>query len=100
MHVWHDNNIQYILPEYPGWIHPGKLPGENEAYKISPQWKRFEFSTSPVCIGNLSHPERNFELLIFPNEFLKFWYFPADIAPTAFGPWLTCVSFNIYTSYK
>ena len=77
------------LPQYPGWIHPGTFPGENEAYKISPRWKRFRLSTFPVCIGNLSHPVRNFELLMFTSEFLKFWYFPGDIAQAVFGSWLT-----------
>ena len=96
----HANRHKNILPQYPSWIHPGKFPGENEAYKISPRWNRFGFSTSPVCIGNLSHPERNFELLIFPSEFLKFCYFPGDIAQTVIGPWLTSVSFKIYTGYK
>ena len=92
--------IGYTLSQYPGWIHPGKFPGENDAYKISPRWKRFEFSTSPVCIGNLSLLERNCELLMFPSEFLKFWYFAGDIALKVFGSWLTSVSFKIYTGYK
>ena len=90
----------YTLSQYPGWIHPGTFPGENDAYKISPPWKRFEFSTSPVCIGNLSLPERNCELLMFPSEFLKFWYFAGDIAQKVFGSWLTSVSFKIYSGYK
>ena len=47
----------------------------------------------PLCIGNLSVPERNFELLMFSSEFLKFLYFPSDIAQTVFGPWLTSVNF-------
>ena len=94
------NYIYNTLPQYPGWIHPGKLPGENEIYKIIPRWKRFGFSTSPVCIGNLSLSERNFELLMFPSEFLKFWYFSGDTAQTAFGPWLTSVSFKIHKGYK
>ena len=51
---------EYILPQYP--------------------MKRFVFSTSPMCVGNLSLPERYFELLMFPSDFLKFWYFPDDIA--------------------
>ena len=92
---WNDT-----LSQYAGWIHSGKFPGENEAYKINPWWNRFGFSTSPVCIGNLSLPERNFELLMFPIEFLKIWYFPGDIAQTVTCPWLTCVSFKIYTGYK
>ena len=80
--------------------HPGKFAGENEAYKISLRWNRFGFSTSPVCIGNLSLPERNLELLMFSSEFLKFWYFPGDISPTVIGPSLTSVGFKIYTGYK
>ena len=76
-----------ILPQYPGWIHPRKFPGENEAYKTSPRWKKLRFFTSPVYIGNLSHPEKNFELLMFPCELLKFWYFLGDIAQTVFGIW-------------
>ena len=55
--------------------------------KISRQWKRFGFCSSPVCIGNLSHPERNFELLMFSDKFLKFRYFPGHIAQTIFGLW-------------
>ena len=88
-------NLFHILPQHPSWIHPGKFPGENEAYKISPQWKRFEFSTSPVCIGNLSHPEKNFELLMFSSEFLRFWHFPGDIAQTVFGPWLAALVLKV-----
>ena len=94
------NNCFYILPHHPGWIHPVKFISENEAYKISLRWKRFGFSTSPVCIGNLSHLKRNFKLLMFPSEFWKFWYCPGDIAQAVFGHWLTNVSFNIYTGYK
>ena len=41
-----------------------------------------------MCIGKLGHRKRNFELLMFPGEFLKFWYFPDDIAQTVIGPWL------------
>ena len=72
---------EYILLQYP-WIHPGSFPDENEANEISSRWKRFLFSTSPMCVGNLSLPERYFELLMFPSDFLKFWYFPDDIAQT------------------
>ena len=57
---WSGSVSLYTMPQYPGSIHPRKFPGENEAYKISDRWKRFGFSTSPVCIDNLSHPERNF----------------------------------------
>ena len=89
-----DFNYSNLLPHYPSWIHPGKFPSDNEAYKISPHWKRFGFSTSPVCIGNVSHPDRNFELLMFPGEFLKFWYFPGDIAQTVFGPWFAASVYN------
>ena len=60
----------------------------------------FGFSTSPVCIGNLNIPERSCKLLMFPSEFLKFGYFPGDIAQTVFGPWLTSVGFEIYAGYK
>ena len=96
----HANRHKNTLPQYPSWIHPGKFPGENEAYKISPRRKTFWFSTSPVCIGNLSLPERNYKLLMLPSEFMKFWYFPGDITQTFFGPWLTSVGFKIYTGYK
>ena len=92
--IWLLSDI-YILPQHPDWIHPGKFRGENEAYKISPWWKRFGFSTSPVCIGNSSLLESNFELLMFPSEFLKFWYFPGDIAQAVLGPCLTSVT-NLY----
>ena len=85
----------HILPQYPGLIHPGKFPGENEAYKMSPQWKRFGFSTSAVCIGNLSQPEKNFELLMFPSGFLRFWHFPGDITQTVFGPWLAALVLKV-----
>ena len=37
---------------------------------------------------------------MFPSEFLKFWYFPGDIAQAVFGSWLKSVSFKIYTVYK
>ena len=92
--IWLLSDI-YTLPQHPDWIHPGKFRGENEAYKISPWWKRFGFSTSPVCIGNSSLLESNFELLMFPSEFLKFWYFPGDIAQAVLGPCLTSVT-NLY----
>ena len=92
--IWLLSDI-YTLPQHPDWIHPGKFRGENEAYKISPWWKRFGFSTSPVCIGNSSLLESNFELLMFPSEFLKFWYFPGDIAQAVLGPCLTSVP-NLY----
>ena len=88
------------------WIHPASVPRLNPPRKV-PLWKwglqnqsRLGFSASSVCIGNLRLPERNCELLMFPSEFLKFWYFPSDIAQTVFGPWLTSVSFKIYTGYK
>ena len=83
------------LPQYPGWINLRKFPGGNEAYKISPRWTRFGFSTSPVCIGNLSHSEKNFELLMLPSEFLKFWHFPGDIAQTVFSPWLAALVLKV-----
>ena len=92
--IWLLSDI-YTLPQHPDWIHPGKFRGENEAYKISPWWKRFGFSTSPVCIGNSSLLESNFELLMFPSEFLKFWHFPGDIAQAVLGPCLTSVT-NLY----
>ena len=92
--IWLLSDI-YTLPQHPDWIHPGKFRSENEAYKISPWWKRFGFSTSPVCIGNSSLLESNFELLMFPSEFLKFWYFPGDIAQAVLGPCLTSVT-NLY----
>ena len=92
--IWLLSDI-YTLPQHPDWILPGKFRGENEAYKISPWWKRFGFSTSPVCIGNSSLLESNFELLMFPSEFLKFWYFPGDIAQAVLGPCLTSVT-NLY----
>ena len=92
--IWLLSDI-YTLPQHPDWIHPGKFRGENEAYKISPWWKRFGFSTSPVCIGNSSLLESNLELLMFPSEFLKFWYFPGDIAQAVLGPCLTSVT-NLY----
>ena len=92
--IWLLSDI-YTLPQHPDWIHPGKFRGENEAYKISPWWKRFGFSTSPVCIGNSSLLESNFELLMFPSEFLKFWYFPGDIAQAVLGPCLTSAT-NLY----
>ena len=92
--IWLLSDI-YTLPQHPDWIHPGKFRGENEAYKISPWWKRFGFSTSPVCIGNSSLLESNFEILMFPSEFLKFWYFPGDIAQAVLGPCLTSVT-NLY----
>ena len=93
-------NYKNTLTQYPGWIHPGKFSGANEAYKISPQWRRFGF-WGGFCIGNLSLPERNCELLMFSSEFLKFEYFPGDIAQTKdFSTWLTSVSFKIYTCYK
>ena len=92
--IWLLSDI-YTLPQHPDWIHPGKFRGENEAYKISPWWKRFGFSTSPVCIGNSSLLESNFELLMFPSEFLKFWYFPGDIAQAVLDPCLTSVT-NLY----
>ena len=92
--IWLLSDI-YTLPQHPDWIHPGKFRGENEAYKISPWWKRFGFSTSPVCIGNSSLLESNFELLMFPSEFLKFWYFPGDIAQAVLGLCLTSVT-NLY----
>ena len=92
--IWLLSDI-YTLPQHPDWIHPGKFRGENEAYKISPWWKRFGFSTSSVCIGNSSLLESNFELLMFPSEFLKFWYFPGDIAQAVLGPCLTSVT-NLY----
>ena len=85
----------HILPQYPGWIHPGKFPGENEAYKKSPQWKSFGFSTSAVCIGSLIHLEKNFVLLMFPSGFLRFWHFPGDIAQTVFGPWLAALVLKV-----
>ena len=34
------------------------------------------------------------------SPFLKFSYFPGDIAQTIFGPWLTSASFKIYAGYK
>ena len=37
---------------------------------------------------------------MFPSEFLKFGYFPGDIAQTVFGPWLASVGFEIYAGYK
>ena len=92
--IWLLSDI-YTLPQHPDWIHPGKFRGENEAYKISPWWKRFGLSTSPVCIGNSSLLESNFELLMFPSEFLKFWYFPGDIAQAVLGPCLASVT-NLY----
>ena len=88
-----ESNFELLM--FPSEIHPGKFRGENEAYKISPWWKRFGFSTSPVCIGNSSLLESNFEILMFPSEFLKFWYFPGDIAQAVLGPCLTSVT-NLY----
>ena len=67
--------------------------------KSVPGEKGLDFLT-PLCIGNLSLPEKNYELLIFPSEFFNFWYLPGDIAQTVFGPWLTSVSFKTFTDYK
>ena len=53
-----------------------------------------------MCIGNLSLPEKIFELLMFSSEFLKFWYFPSDIAQTVFGRWFTRVNLKTYTGYN
>ena len=84
-----------LVTKYPR----ASVPRLNPPRKVS-RWKWYEFSTSPVCIGNLSLPERNCELLMFPSEFLKFWYFAGDIAQKVFGSWLTSVSCKIYTGYK
>ena len=80
--------------------HPALVPRLNPPRKVS-RWKwgiqsqssrkRFGFSTSPLCIGNLSHPEKNFDLLMFPSGFLRFWHFLSDIAQTVFGPWLAAL---------
>ena len=77
-----------------------KVPQWKWGLQNQSRWKRLGFSASLVCVGNLSLPERNYEFLMFPSEFLKFWYFLRDITQTVFGPWLTSVSFKIYTGYK
>ena len=108
--AWKKQQQHHYQQQLKQYKHPALIPRLNLPRKV-PRWKWglqnqspvkkiSRFSTCAVCIGNLSLPERNSELLMFPSEFLKFWYFPGDIAQTVFGPWLTSVSFKIYIGYK
>ena len=90
----------HILPQNPGWIHPGKFPGENEAYKKSPQWKSFGFSTSAVCIGSLIHPEKNFVLLMFPQWISEVLTFPRWYCSDSIWSLVSSVSFKSYAGCK
>ena len=63
---------QNTLSRYPGWIHPGKFPGENLFRKITPRRKTFGFFTSLKILHNLFHPEENTASLIVSREFLDF----------------------------
>ena len=65
-------NNGYTLSMYPGWIHPGKFPGEDLLGKITPRRKMFGSFTSPTILHNLFHPGKNTVSLMVPSEFLGF----------------------------
>ena len=66
------NDNKNILPQCPGWNHPGKFLGENLFRKITSRRKAFGFFTSPTILHNLFHLGKNTPSLIVPSEFFDF----------------------------
>ena len=82
------------LSQYPSWIHPGELPGENLVHKKSlPGEECLDVFTFRTILNNLFFSEVNTKSLIVPSEFLNFNPMSFDITPVILlSPWCVAAS--------
>ena len=64
------------LSQWPGWIHPGELPGENLSCKTIPRWKSWSFLTFQSILHNLAHLGANVQFLLFHGDLSSFTPMP------------------------